>query len=539
MGERCSGPVQTSAVYLFGTSAFPSIPPPSPPSPITPANEQDLCTPIEELSLDAVDDAITTSPGLAALVVPCASTVVAAPSFVSTQNTSSHLQDSSSPTSPPATAPASAPDSPDFSPCVLSTNASSCSLNSSTASPLQLTSTFASAYAKLPASSAAARLAGAVHVLATEATALQSVAQLYATSPSARDGFHQAVDAIVQTQTARPRGKLVVVGVGKSGHIARKLVATFNSLAVPASFLHPTEALHGDLGHIQPHDALLFITYSGKTQELVTLLPHVDPSLPLIILTSHVNAKTCELIRQRNELATNAGVNRCGPDGTPLAAAILLPAPIPVEEKVSFGVAAPTASTTTALAVGDALAIVTSKELHPSTEAVFRRNHPGGAIGDAFRRTSVAALPQNNTIRQLAVPWHDIPVVQAPRNCADVLRAGYSSANGWVRVTKAAKEDSIEYIAPPSRIRTLLSSDLTCPVHEVPGLVVGRPDFVAVAADTKVHQAAEWLRAVANENATDGTGTPADFVVSVIEHGEIVGVIELQDLLKAHAGICA
>ncbi|CAK7267031.1 hypothetical protein SEPCBS119000_002335 [Sporothrix epigloea] len=541
MGERCSGPVQTSAVYLFGTSAFPSIPPPSPPSPVTPANEQDLCMPIEELSLDAVDSAIaTSSAGLVALVPPRLAPAAAESSLVPKQSNPSHPQDLPSPSSPPATAPASAPDSPDLSPRVLSTNASSCSLNSSTSLPLQLTSTFDSASANLPASSAAARLAGAVHVLGTEAAALQSVAQLYATSPAARDGFHQAVDAIVQTQTARPKGKLVVVGVGKSGHIARKLVATFNSLAVPASFLHPTEALHGDLGHIQPHDALLFITYSGKTQELVTLLPHVDPALPLIILTSHVNAETCELIRQRNELAADAGVNRSSPDGTPLAAAILLPAPIPVEEKVSFGVAAPTASTTTALAVGDALAIVTCKELHPSTESVFRRNHPGGAIGDAFRRTSGAGLPQNNTIRQLAVPWRDVPVVQAPPDCADVLRAGYSSSNGWVRVTRTVKNNSIEYIAPPSRIRALLSSDLSRPVHEVPGLVIGRPDFVAVAADTKVHQAAEWLRAVSNENASDVTeATPADFVVSVIEHGEIVGVLELQDLLKAHKGVGA
>ena len=388
-----------------------------------------------------------------------------------------------------------------------------------------------------------------MHVLATEATALQSVAQLYATSSAARDGFDQAVDAIVRTQTAYPPGKLVVVGVGKSGHIGRKLVATFNSLAISASFLHPTEALHGDLGHIRPHDALLFITYSGKTQELVTLLPHVDPALPLIILTSHVTAETCELIRQRNELAADAGVSGRNTDGTPplSAAAILLPAPIPVEEKVSFGVAAPTASTTTALAVGDALAIVASKELHPSTESVFLRNHPGGAIGDAFRRPSAAlSLPQNDVIRQLAVPWHEIPVVQAPPDCADVLRAGYSSANGWVRVVKASADnnnnnnDNLEYIASPSRIRALLSSDLVRPVHEVPGLVVGRPDFVAVAADTKVRKAAEWLRAVANTSVgEEGETTPVDVVVSVIDNGEIVGVLELQDLLRAHGEICA
>ncbi|CAK7197669.1 hypothetical protein SEUCBS139899_000317 [Sporothrix eucalyptigena] len=542
MGERCSGPVQTSAVYLLGTSAFPAVPPPSPPSPVTPANEEDLCTPIEELSLDAVDAAIASSPvGLTASVSSGPPTVVAGPSSASKKSKVHSLQDSPNLSSPPATAPASAPDSPDLSPCVLSPNLSSSSLNYSTAATSPFTSTLASSSAKLPASSVAARLAGAVHVLATEATALQSVAQLYATSPAARDGFQQAVEAIVRTQTAYPPGKLVVVGVGKSGHIGRKLVATFNSLAVSASFLHPTEALHGDLGHIRPHDALLFITYSGKTQELMTLLPHVDPTLPLIILTSHVTAETCELIRQRNALATAADASENNPGGAASAATILLPAPIPVEEKVSFGVAAPTSSTTTALAVGDALAIVTSKELHPSTESVFRRNHPGGAIGDAFRRTSAASLPQNDTIRQLAVPWRDIPIVQTPSDCADVLRAGYSSTNGWVRVVKANTESgNLEYVASPSRIRALLSSDLARPVHEVSRLVVGRPDFVAVAADTKVRKAAEWLSAVANANASEEEeATPADVVVAVIDNGEIVGVLELQELLKAHSEIRA
>lgn len=549
--ERCSGPVQTSAVYLLGTSAFPAVPPPSPPSPVTPGNEQDLCSPIEELSLDAIDSIAIASPAAVAASVSPAPPVIAGPSSAPNQTTAGDSHDTTVFSSPPDSAPASAPDSPELSPYVLSPNLSSISLNFPTAATSPLTSSSASVFAsgKAPASSVAARLAGAVHVLATEATALQSVAQLYATSPAARDGFHQAVEAIVRTQTSHPPGKLVVVGVGKSGHIGKKLVATFNSLAVPASFLHPTEALHGDLGHIRPHDALLFITYSGKTQELVTLLPHVDPALPLIILTSHITAETCELVRHRNALSADARANGGYFGGAPAAAAILLPAPIPVEEKVSFGVAAPTASTTTALAVGDALAIVTSKELHPSTESVFRRNHPGGAIGAAFRRPDATASQQqqNDTIRHLAVPWRDIPIVHSQPDCADVLRAGYSSGNGWVRVvtttaTTGNDDDddtsNLESIAPPSRIRALRSADLARPVHEVPGLIVGRPDFVAVAADTKVRKAAEWLRAVTSASASEEDGV-ADAVVAVIDNGEVVGVLELQDLLKAHGAVQA
>lgn len=282
MGERCPGPVQTSAVYVLGrTSQF--VPPPSPPSPAA-GNTRDLCAPIEELSLDA--DA-------AAPAVTTAAT---------TTTTTTATTESAS--------PATAPYSPDLSPCVLSPNYSSCSLASYASSSADLsassdavgtasslvssiaTISAATSTSTVPAAAAttqkvdnSSRLAAAVHVLATEAAALQSVTQLYATSPDARTGFDHAVDAIVRTQTTYPPGKLVVIGVGKSGHIGRKLVATFNSLAVPASFMHPTEALHGDLGHIRAHDALLFITYSGKSQELVSLLPHIDPALPLIILT--------------------------------------------------------------------------------------------------------------------------------------------------------------------------------------------------------------------------------------------------------------
>lgn len=210
------------------------------------------------------------------------------------------------------------------------------------------------------------RLSGAVHVLSTESVALQNLTHLYSTDHLARDGFSRAVDAITSRHGANG-GKLVVIGVGKSGHIARKLVATFNSLAITAVFLHPTEALHGDLGQVSRNDTLLLITFSGKTPELISLLPHLDKSLPLILLTSHTRPETCDIIRHHR------------PD------TILLPAPVHESETVSFGVPAPTTSTTVALAVGDALAIVASRELHPHVASVFARNHPGGAIGAALR----------------------------------------------------------------------------------------------------------------------------------------------------------
>lgn len=210
------------------------------------------------------------------------------------------------------------------------------------------------------------RLLDGVHVLRTQAEALTRLAILYETHPESQHGFSQAVEAIVSASGRRhsrgSRGKLVICGVGKSGHIAKKLVATFQSLGVAAAFLHPTEALHGDLGLVGADDAFMFVTFSGKTPELLLLLPHLPASVRVIVLTARTEPGSCELLRWR-------------PDG------ILLPAPVHVTEVESFGVAAPTTSTTVALAVGDALAMAVGRELHPDMSAVFARNHPGGSIG--------------------------------------------------------------------------------------------------------------------------------------------------------------
>ncbi|KAK3325908.1 hypothetical protein B0H66DRAFT_143034 [Apodospora peruviana] len=364
------------------------------------------------------------------------------------------------------------------------------------------------------------RLSGAVHVLSTETTALQCVTHLYSKDRVARDGFNRAVEAIVRRQGDEGKnGKVVVIGVGKSGHIAKKLVATLNSLAIQAVFLHPTEALHGDLGQIGRNDTLMLITFSGKTPELLTLLPHLDKSLPLILLTSHTRPETCELIRHR-------------PD------TILLPAPIHEAETKSFGVSAPTTSTTVALTVGDALAIVASQEMHPSVASIFAKNHPGGAIGAALRR------PQED-VRHVAVSLAEIAYLDSGRagiiTGADVLRAGYASPSGWVRMRRGSG------VVSPSRIRRLSSADLSRRVDtELGWLVTKKADFVSIAADTTVRKAADFIRAVllaaAQANAA-GTAVVAlgaddearcseDSIIAVMEKGECIGVLEVGRLLE-------
>ncbi|EQB49999.1 hypothetical protein CGLO_10611 [Colletotrichum gloeosporioides Cg-14] len=342
------------------------------------------------------------------------------------------------------------------------------------------------------------RLHAATHVLKTEAAALRSVAALYETDPVARDGFNRTVAAI--TRHKGEKGKLVITGVGKSGHIANKLVATFNSLSIASVFLNPIDALHGDLGIVQKHDILMFITFSGKTSELFNLLPHLDKPSSLIILTGHTRPDTCELIKLR-------------PD------TILLPAPIHESETASFGVSAPTTSTTVALAVGDALAIAAGQELHPSMSQVFSKNHPGGAIGAAFRK------PQ--TILDLAIPWTDIPDLVGlctDSVGADLFRAAYDSTSGWVRIGND--------VASPGRIRKLATEDFARCLKEIPGLMVPRAEMLSISSETTIRRAVDFVRNMQGA-ADDGEYVcRADSILAVLDQGDMVGVLEVGKLLE-------
>lgn len=204
-------------------------------------------------------------------------------------------------------------------------------------------------------------LSRALHVLATEATALSHATRLYETSPAARAALLAAVDVV--ERSSRRGGKTVVCGVGKSGLVGRKTVATMKSLGLGASFLHAAEAVHGDLGDVRAGDAVLFISFSGRTAELLNVLPHLRRDVPVVALTGHPDARTCPLLAGRDE-------------------AVLLPAPIHESEESSFGVSAPTTSTTVAMAIGDMLALTAAERIHEAEKGrVFKRNHPGGAIG--------------------------------------------------------------------------------------------------------------------------------------------------------------
>jgi len=150
-------------------------------------------------------------------------------------------------------------------------------------------------------------------------------------------------------------GRIVVIGIGKSGHIGNKIAATLASTGAPAFFVHPAEASHGDLGMITPKDVVLALSNSGETSEILTILPLIKrASIPLITLTGNPNSS----------LAEAATVN----------------IDVSVEKEACPLGLAPTSSTTAALAMGDALAVALLETRGFSADD-FALSHPGGRLG--------------------------------------------------------------------------------------------------------------------------------------------------------------
>ena len=169
------------------------------------------------------------------------------------------------------------------------------------------------------------------------------------------EGFLRAVDILMACQ-----GRVVVAGMGKSGIIGQKISATFCSTGTPSFFLHPAEALHGDIGRLVRLDALVALSYSGETEELVRLLDTVKRlGIPLIALTGNLSST----LAQASDVVIDVGIR---------------------EEACPLGLA-PTASTTAMLAMGDALAMALLEKRGFNAED-YAALHPGGGLGVKLRR---------------------------------------------------------------------------------------------------------------------------------------------------------
>ncbi len=216
------------------------------------------------------------------------------------------------------------------------------------------------------------------NVVRIEAEALRKLADRISGPMAA--SFTRAVDLLFNC-----RGRVVVTGMGKSGIVARKIAATLSSTGTPALFLHPVEAVHGDLGMVVAGDVVIALSYSGETEEILRLLATIKRlRVPLISMTGDAlvpDAKPNGAMK----LSTLASAAEVGLDCSI------------AKEACSLGLA-PTASTTTMLALGDALA-VTISDRRGFKEEDFADLHPGGKLGKQLARVDTLmhsgdALPQ-------------------------------------------------------------------------------------------------------------------------------------------------
>lgn len=164
------------------------------------------------------------------------------------------------------------------------------------------------------------------------------------------ESVERAIEAILSC-----KGKVVITGIGKSGAVGRKIASTFASTGTPAVFLHPAEAMHGELGLLSTEDIVILISYNGETEELVNILPFLKR---LGIMTIALTGNTSSSIANASDIVIDVSVER---------------------EACPFGIA-PTSSTTATMAMGDALAIAVMK-LRKLTRDDLAKLHPGGTIG--------------------------------------------------------------------------------------------------------------------------------------------------------------
>lgn len=288
--------------------------------------------------------------------------------------------------------------------------------------------------------------------------------------------FAQAVQAMLAC-----RGRVVVTGIGKSGHVARKIAATFASTGTPSFFVHPAEASHGDLGMVTDGDIVLALSNSGEADELVSLLPAFKRlAITLIAMTGRPGSS----LAKHADIVLDAAVDQ---EACPLNLA-------------------PTASTTAQMALGDALAVALL-DARGFREEDFARSHPGGALG-----------------RKLLTHVHDLmrtgdalPLVTREMPFTEMMHVMTRKGLGAAVVMDGARPAGIftdgdlrRLIERGVELRTLLAGDA---MHPKPRCI--RDDALAVEAAELMEQHRITL------------------VLAVDAAGELVGALSINDLMRA------
>lgn len=278
------------------------------------------------------------------------------------------------------------------------------------------------------------------------------------------------------------RGRTVVTGMGKSGHIGNKIAATLASTGTPAFFVHPGEASHGDLGMITPEDVVIALSNSGETEELLTLLPVIKRlNVPLIALTGNIRSSLAEAAT----VSLDVGVTK---------------------EACPLGLA-PTSSTTAALAMGDALAIALLEHRGFSSDD-FARAHPGGTLG---RRLLLH-------VEDIMHTGPDLPKVSESTLLKDALLVMTEKGLGTTAIVD--EQDQVLGIFTDGDLRRALDNEID--VHKTRIGEVMTREFKSITRDAL---AAEALATMEKHKIN------ALLVLDNQKH--LIGILNMHDLLRA------
>jgi arabinose-5-phosphate isomerase len=308
----------------------------------------------------------------------------------------------------------------------------------------------------------------------TEAAALEALAKRLDGSMAA--DFDRAVELIVRC--GEGNGRVVVTGMGKSGVIAQKIAATLSSTGSAALFLHPAEAVHGDLGVLMPGDVVIALSASGETEEILRLLATLKRKGDALV------SFCCNLqstLAEASDVALDCSVEReaCGLN------------------------LAPTASTTAMLALGDALAVAVSLRKGFRAED-FAELHPGGKLGKQLAK-----------VRDLMHAGEDLPVVTPMTPMTDVI---YEMSSKKLGMTTVQEDGKLRGVISDGDLRRLLEREGGAALSKTAGEAMNRQPRTIAAGDLAARALAILEeRKITSLVVTDGTG-------------KVEGVVHLHDL---------
>jgi len=293
------------------------------------------------------------------------------------------------------------------------------------------------------------------------------------------DSFVRALDLLHQC-----RGKVIVIGIGKSGSVSQKIASTFACTGTPAFFLHPAEGIHGDIGMISKEDVVLSISNSGESQEIIQLLPLIKRwGIKLIVMTGNLNS----VLAKGGDVILDTGVK---------------------EEACPLGLV-PTASTTATLAMGDALALALL-EKRGFKESDFAMLHPGGALG---RKLLLR-------VEDLMHKGDEVPLVQEDTFMREGLLEMTSKRFGVAGICD--KEGRLVGIITDGDLRRALEREDDLLNRRASTIMTKNPR--TVAKDDLAAKALHWMEEFSITSL---------FILAEDNSGSPVGIIHMHDLLRA------